>query len=110
MAARTLNGDGDFCAILFDNMQVRELMKTHVVKTTPDAPLAEAVDLMDIYQVNSLPVVDTEGRLVGILSEEDIWCAAHGSLPCPNHADSRETPCDLSPFASVGAEPGSGLM
>ena len=47
-------------------------MKTHVVKTTPDATLAEAVDLMDIYQVNSIPVVDAEGRLCGIISEHDI--------------------------------------
>ena len=51
-------------------------MKTHVVKTSPDASLAEAVDLMDIYQINSVPVVDVEGKLCGFLSEQDIALAA----------------------------------
>ncbi|HZT41591.1 MAG TPA: CBS domain-containing protein [Chthonomonadaceae bacterium] len=53
-------------------MQVLELMKTHVVKTTPDATLAEAVDLMDLYQAGALPVVDPDGRLCGMLSEGDV--------------------------------------
>ena len=51
-------------------------MKTHVVKTSPDASLAEVVDLMDIYQVNSVPVVDAEGTLCGLVSEQDIFLAA----------------------------------
>jgi len=57
-------------------MQALELMKTHVVKTTPDATLSEAVDLMDLYQVSGLPVVDGEGRLVGMLTEQDVIRAA----------------------------------
>jgi len=47
-------------------------MKTHVVKTTPNATLSEVVDLMDIYQVDSLPVVDDQSRLCGIIAEQDI--------------------------------------
>jgi len=62
----------DFCAILFDEMLARELMKTHVVKTTATATLSEAVDLMDIYQVDSLPVVDEQSRLCGMIAEEDV--------------------------------------
>jgi CBS domain-containing protein len=53
-------------------MQALELMKTHVVKTTPEATLSEAIDLMDLYQVNGLPVVDGEGRLCGMLTEQDV--------------------------------------
>lgn len=53
-------------------MQALELMKTHVVKTTPDSTIGEAVDLMDLYQVNGLPVVDGEGVLCGILTEHDV--------------------------------------
>ena len=44
-------------------MQVMEVMKTHVVKTSPEATLSQAVDLMDLYQVNCLPVVEEDGRL-----------------------------------------------
>jgi CBS domain-containing protein len=53
-------------------MQTLEIMKTHVVKTTPEATLAEAVDLMDLYQVSGLPVVDGDGRLCGYLAERDV--------------------------------------
>ncbi len=64
-------------------------MKTHVVKTTPDASLREAIDLMDLYQVSSLPVVDRQGRLCGMLSESDVirrfaltaFCAAQDFPP-----------------------------
>jgi CBS-domain-containing membrane protein len=57
-----------------------EMMKTHVQTTTPDATLAQAVDLMDLYQTPSLPVLDAEKRLVGIISERDILNAVweHG--------------------------------
>ena len=53
-------------------MQALELMKTHVVKTTPDSTIGEAVDLMDLYQVSGLPVVDAEGVLCGVLTEQDV--------------------------------------
>ena len=53
-------------------MLTLELMKTHVVKVYETATIREAVDLMDIYQVDSLPVVDSEDRLAGMISERDI--------------------------------------
>lgn len=56
-------------------IQTLEMMKTHVQRIAPDAHLSEAVDLMDLYQVRSLPVVDSEGSLIGILSERDILTA-----------------------------------
>jgi CBS domain-containing protein len=58
--------------MLIGAMQALEIMKTHVVKTTPDATLGEAVDLMDLYQVSGLPVVDAEGNLCGMLTEQDV--------------------------------------
>lgn len=53
-------------------MKVFELMKTHVIKTLPDATLHDAVDLMDLYQVSGLPVVDSGERLLGIVTEYDV--------------------------------------
>lgn len=52
-----------------------EVMKTHFQKVSPDAPLSEALDLMDVYQVSALPVVDSAGVVVGILSEHDVMTA-----------------------------------
>jgi len=37
-----------------------------------DAPLAEAVALMDHHHVHGLPVVDHGGALVGVLSQTDL--------------------------------------
>jgi len=53
-------------------MKALELMKTHVVKTSPGATLEQAVDLMDLYRVNVLPVIGADERLCGILAESDI--------------------------------------
>ncbi len=54
-------------------MIVLQLMKTHVVKVSENASISEAIDLMDLYQVRGLPVVDSEGILCGYLSEKDIY-------------------------------------
>lgn len=53
-------------------MKVFELMKAHVVKTTPEATLRDAVDKMDLYQVSGLPVVNARDELVGVVSEYDV--------------------------------------
>jgi len=66
------SGSRRFCAMILGNMQVLEIMKTHVVKTTPDATLAEAADLLDLYQTTGLPVVDAAGCVQGMLAECDI--------------------------------------
>jgi CBS domain-containing protein len=53
-------------------MKVLELMKTHVIKTSPEATMRDAVDMMDLYQISGLPVVDAEGQLVGVVTEYDV--------------------------------------
>jgi CBS domain-containing protein len=52
-----------------------EMMKTHLQKTTPEATLSAALDLMDLYQTSSLPVVNEAGELMGILTESDVMHA-----------------------------------
>jgi CBS domain-containing protein len=37
-----------------------------------DQPLSEAAGIMDFYRVSGLPVVDAEGRLVGVISQTDL--------------------------------------
>jgi len=52
-------------------MKVLELMRTHVVSAQQAATLGDAIDMMDLYQLTSLPVVDEHGRLVGVLEERE---------------------------------------
>jgi len=57
-------------------MAVRDLMETNVLTIGPgESPLA-AIDLMKQNSLGSLPVVDDEGRLLGILSERDFLTVA----------------------------------
>lgn len=42
------------------------------ITVTPDMTVKEAIDLMAEYKIGGLPVVDEEGRLVGLLTNRDI--------------------------------------
>ena len=55
---------------------VREIMSSPVVVIHPDASIEEAQALMEEHNVRRLPVVDEEGRLVGIISQGDLREAA----------------------------------
>lgn len=52
-------------------MRAHQIMSRHVVTIGPEASVADAINAMLAYHVSSLPVVDSDGRLVGILSEAD---------------------------------------
>lgn len=49
-----------------------EIMSQRVVTIGKDARLTDAIRLLLRYHISGLPVVDTEQRLVGIISEHDI--------------------------------------
>lgn len=51
---------------------VREIMHSPVVVVEPTATIEEAQALMEEHNVRRLPVVDSEGRLVGIVSQGDL--------------------------------------
>jgi CBS domain-containing protein len=53
-------------------LTARELMTTPVLSVDVDADCAEIVDLMLDHDVASVPVVDAEGRLVGVVSYSDV--------------------------------------
>lgn len=74
-----MTGNPRFCAILIGEMKALDLMKTHVVKTTSDATLAQAVDLMDLYFVTGLPVIDEDLRYCGLLLDSDVLQAVSGT-------------------------------
>ena len=47
-------------------------MITHPVTTTPDATLAEVDELCARYRISGLPVVEADGRLIGIITNRDL--------------------------------------
>jgi len=53
-------------------MLVGERMTKRPVTTAPDTPIEEALKLMRESKVRRLPVLDKEGKLVGIITEKDL--------------------------------------
>jgi CBS domain-containing protein len=54
------------------SVTVREFMTAHPVTVKPADSLKEALEKMDHGQFRHLPVVDDDGKLVGIISDRDI--------------------------------------
>jgi CBS domain-containing protein len=52
--------------------RVDQLMTRHVVTASPDEEVAEAARRMHARDLKLLPVVDADGRLVGVVSRGDI--------------------------------------
>jgi CBS domain-containing protein len=59
---------------------VIEIASKDVVTVDPQQTLEEAARLMAEHQVRRLPVVEEDGRLVGILAQADVAEAGHDAL------------------------------
>jgi CBS domain-containing protein len=59
------------CAI-----DVNEIMTRKVVTIDPDATLGEAAELMTQHQIDCLPMVTSDGTLLGIVTKSDLIRAA----------------------------------
>jgi CBS domain-containing protein len=58
-------------------MKVLEIMTSRVVSVRPEDSILQAGELMLQHDISGLPVVDSDGRVVGIVTERDfIRCAA----------------------------------
>lgn len=53
-------------------MTVEDVMTRYVITVSPETPIHDAARLMVEHGVSGLPVVDGEGRLVGIISDGDL--------------------------------------
>ncbi len=51
---------------------VREVASTEVVTVDPEQDLDEALNLMAQHQVRRIPVVEQDGRLVGVVAQADV--------------------------------------
>lgn len=83
-----------------DNCTVGELMTTPPIVTTPKARVAYAAAVMLQNKIHRLPVVDNEGRLLGIVTRTDVF----EPLLC----DPEEKDCVSDPiYRGNPANPGS---
>lgn len=70
--------DDNFLAAIND--PVKEIMTRDVISISPKYSIRESVDVMTKNGIGSLPIVDKEEKLVGIVTERDFALALAGSL------------------------------
>jgi CBS domain-containing protein len=59
-------------ALRQSHLTIRDVMQTRLSTVRPESLLGAAVTMMIELQVSSLPVVDTEGRIVGALNQKNL--------------------------------------
>jgi len=70
--------DRDICMAAYtqsrslDAILVNSAMATHVISAHPDQGIAEIEQLMARYQIRRIPVVDDNGKPVGVISLNDL--------------------------------------
>ena len=80
---RTILGiftDGDLRRAIVGSRDLQRLTVSDVMtvkprRIDPDKLTAEAVEMMDKYKINQLPVADDDGRLIGALNMHDLFQA-----------------------------------
>jgi acetoin utilization protein AcuB len=68
-------------------MLVRSKMTRDVITVSPDTSLAQALEITRGHRIRHLPVVNSNGKLVGLISDRDlrlatppVWAADHAEL------------------------------
>lgn len=57
-------------------MKVREIMTKDLTAIECDVPIRELIFILESAEMPSMPVVDEDGRLIGLISEKDVIRAA----------------------------------
>jgi acetoin utilization protein AcuB len=60
---------------LLSRLQIQEIMTGDVITTTPDTPIEDAAHLMADNKIGGLPVMDGDDRVIGVITETDIFKA-----------------------------------
>jgi CBS domain-containing protein len=62
-------------------MQAKDVMTVNVISVSEDTPVHEVVGKLLKHRISAVPVVDREGRVVGIISEGDLLRQEEGGPP-----------------------------
>lgn len=72
-----------------ENISVKDYMVTEVIAVGPDIPLKGAIDIMIINKFGCLPVVSSDRRLLGILTETDLLQLLFKMVKLPDYFSSK---------------------
>ncbi len=60
---------------------VEQVMTRNVITVTSDTPISEVARLLVEHGISGLPVVDAQGRVIGVVSEGDVLVREAGHVP-----------------------------
>ena len=66
-------------------LQVADFMTTEVITGSPEDSVSDTMGLLTTKRLRHLPILDGEGRLVGMISIGDVVKAQHDQLSIENH-------------------------
>ena len=66
-------------------MKAKDVMTHCLVTVTPEAPIRDAIARMISHEVSGMPVVDADGKLVGIVTEGDFLRRVEMHTTAPRH-------------------------
>jgi acetoin utilization protein AcuB len=90
-------------------LRVRDLMSRDPVTIAPDAPLGAALTVMRAREIRHLPVVELDGRLVGILTDRDLRQAVLARCHALREADRDLQVQDVMTCGVVTVEPDAAV-
>lgn len=93
-------------------MVISEVMNRSVISCSPDESAAHAARLMRQYNVGSLPVCSSDGKLRGVLTDRDLVlrCMAEGSDPSKTPVREIMTRCIVTAEPEEEIEAVAGKM
>jgi predicted transcriptional regulator len=62
---------------------VADVMSRDVITVQPETPLEEAIQILAEKRISGLPVIDSAGKVVGVISESDLMWRESGVTPPP---------------------------
>jgi CBS domain-containing protein len=68
----SINADQYELHFMLNRLTVGKLMTRKVRTVTPDALVVDAAEVMTEHKIAGLPVVDSEGAVIGIVTESDL--------------------------------------
>lgn len=84
-----------------------DIMTRTVICVRPDTPLDDVLDLLVRHSISGVPVVDAEGRAIGVVSRADVLRAAEERGDTEELRAVTARPRDRAP---AGVEPGSHVL
>jgi len=51
---------------------IRDVMQSETIVVHPEDSVHHALELLIEYDISGMPVIDSDGRIVGVLSEKDV--------------------------------------